>query len=89
MKLRFDNEAMRAEVMKYVSAGMPIENAKRIMEDSGFKCEDSFFTGPPCVRCSAVSGTHGIFLADEVFVLLYHEAGKVTDIKVDCHTVGP
>src|SRR5262245_8262463 len=32
MKLHFDNEAMHAEVLKYLSVGMPIENARRIME---------------------------------------------------------
>src|SRR5262249_7895482 len=33
MKLHFDNQAMREELLKYVSIGMPIENAKRFMED--------------------------------------------------------
>src|SRR5438128_9209704 len=49
MKLHFDNEAMREEVLKYVSIGMPIENAKRIMQDSAFRCEDAWFFGPSCL----------------------------------------
>jgi hypothetical protein len=88
MKHHFQQDAMRAEVLKYLSPGMPIENAERIMKDSGFKCEDSWCAGSQVLRCSAVYATH--FLMDnEIHVLLYHEAGKLTDVKVDCFSVGP
>jgi hypothetical protein len=51
MKLHFEKDAMRAEVLRYLSPEMPIDNAKRIMEDSGFKCDDSWFAGPQALRC--------------------------------------
>lgn len=89
MKLHFENEAMRAEILKYLSVGMPIENAKRIMEDSGFKCQEGWFSGPAYLHCSAVYGTHHLLIADEIRVRLYHEAGKLSGIRVDCHSVGP
>jgi hypothetical protein len=88
MKLYFEEEAMRAEVLKYVSAGMPIDNARRIMEDSGFKCEDNYVRGPGCLSCRAVYDTH-FLLADEISVSIEHESGKVIDVKVDCYCVGP
>jgi hypothetical protein len=88
MQLHFDKEEMRAEVLKYLCVGMPVENAKRIMEDSGFECEESDFDGPSFLRCSAVYKSH-LLLGDEIFVDVYHESGVVTDIKVNCHCVGP
>jgi hypothetical protein len=89
MKLQFDSEAMRVEVLKYLSIGMPIENAKRIMEDSGFKCHDSWWVADPsCVDCLAVYAAHFMF-SDEIRVFVYHEAGHVTDIKVECYSIGP
>jgi hypothetical protein len=88
MKLQLEEDAMRAEVLKYLSPGMPIENAKRIMEDSGFKCEDSWSGGSRVLLCSAVYATH-FMMADEINVLLHHESGKLTNVKVDCFSVGP
>jgi hypothetical protein len=88
MKLQFEKDAMRAEVLKYISTGMPIDNAKRIMEDSGFTCSDSCSAEPQALQCTAVYATH-FLMADEIYVLLYHEAGKLRDVKVDCYSVGP
>jgi hypothetical protein len=89
MQLRFDNDAMRFEVLKYLSIGMPIENAKRIMEESGFKCHDSWFEGPSCLNCVAVYRMHHLFISDQIHVSLFHESGQVSDIKVDCHSESP
>jgi hypothetical protein len=88
MKLRFDDDGMREEVLRYLSAGMPIENAKRIMEDSGFKCENSLLAGSACLHCSTIYRTH-LITSDEIDVCLSHESGKVTAIRVDCHSIGP
>jgi hypothetical protein len=88
MKIPFDREAMRAEVLKYLSPGMPIANAQRIMEDSGFRCEDCLLVNPPCLRCWTVQAQH-FWVADEINVFLDHEDGKLTDIEVDCSSVGP
>lgn len=89
MKLCFDNATMRMEILKYLSPGMPIENARRIMEDSGFKFEDAFATSPPCLHCWTVYPNHSLWVSDEIHVDLYHESGKLTEISIDCHSVGP
>jgi len=82
---------MRAEVLKYLSPGMPIENARRIMEDSGFKCEDSWDQTPSCLWCSATYAPATLFswCADIIYVDIHHESGKVTDVTVDCDCLGP
>jgi hypothetical protein len=38
MKLYSDEEAMRAEVLRYVAPGTPVEEARKTMEAHGFKC---------------------------------------------------
>ncbi|MBI3824134.1 MAG: hypothetical protein HY289_15810 [Planctomycetes bacterium] len=86
MKLHFDKETMHAEVLKYLSPEMPIENAKRIMEDSGFKSFLYQETGS--VRYSAVYG-RGFLSVHEIGVVLSHESGKLKEIKVDCLTISP
>lgn len=88
MQLHFDAAAMRAEVLKYLSVGMPIENAKRILEDSGFQCPSFAFGGASSLQYRAIYQTHG-FVADEIWVAMDYESGVVTDIKVDCISVGP
>src|SRR5689334_21343042 len=53
MKLQFEEDAMRAEVLKYVTIGMPLEQAKQVMEANGFQCE-------PWWHDSETSEKHGI-----------------------------
>jgi hypothetical protein len=90
VKSHFDNQAMREEVLKHLSIGMPIETAKRIMEDSGFKCENiTLLSGPSCVRCLAVFRTHHLFISDEIQILLYNGGGKLSSIEVDCRSISP
>ena len=38
MELYLDENAMKAEVLRYVAVGMPIDEAKKVMETHGFKC---------------------------------------------------
>jgi hypothetical protein len=38
MELHLDEREMAAEVLKYVQMGMPVDDAKRVMEAQGFKC---------------------------------------------------
>jgi hypothetical protein len=89
MKLYFDNQTMREEVLSYLSLGMPIGSAQQIMEDSGFKCDGGFFSNGSHLRCIAVYRTHHLFIADQIHVLLYHEDGRLSGIEVDCHSIGP
>jgi hypothetical protein len=89
MKRYFDNQAMREEILNYLALGMPIENAKQIMEASGFQCEDGFLWNPSCLRCVAVYRAHHLFISDEIHVLFHHDAGKLSGIEVDCHSISP
>jgi hypothetical protein len=88
MKLLNDDNAMRVEVLKYLSPGMPMENAKRIMEDSGFQCEE-ISTEAASMQCTAVVSINHPFCHDEVYVRLGQEAGKLTTVSVKCYGVGP
>ena len=87
MKLVYDEEKMKEEVLHYLSIGMPIANAKRIMKDSGFDC-DTFSFSSDCVTCHVYYESH-FNTADEIFVRLYHEDGKLTDVQVNCQCIGP
>src|SRR5262249_14628925 len=49
---------LRAEILKNLSFRMPIENARRIMQDSGFKCHGE---RPGYLHCVAAYGTHHLF----------------------------
>jgi hypothetical protein len=96
MRLVYDNDAMSAEVLKYLSVGMPIENAKRVMEANGFECEYSLYAGglepsdheTPCLRCRIWFGIH-FLVEDDIDVWVYYEAGCVKDVRVDCLSIGP
>jgi hypothetical protein len=91
IKLYFDNEAMRDEILKYVSIGMPIETAKRIMEDNGFRFADNRFTGLNNHYFShghVIYGIHRLFVSDEIHVFLEDDGGKLASIEVDCRTAG-
>lgn len=92
----FDNEAMREEVLKYLSVGMPIENAVRIMQASGFECKEFDWMGDPKdtpIQCHAWGPPIESFLGStlvgrEMFVSLHHEGGKLTKVEVRCQCVG-
>jgi hypothetical protein len=97
MTLCFDHDAMQEEVWKYLCVGMPIENARRIMADSGFTVEESAgrptFSveelpfAEPHVTCRATAATH-FLTSDEIEVVLFHQSGKLTTIRVYCRSVG-
>lgn len=89
MKLYFDDQEMREELLKYLAIGTPMETAKRIMEESTFKCEEYLFARPSYLHCSAIYRTRSLFFTDEIQVLLYHEAGRLSNIEVHCRSFGP
>jgi len=97
MKRYFDNAKMEAEVRKYISEGMPVNQAKQIMEDSGFKCEErvSWINKPPALRCTGIyprswaERWNAFLMADVIDVYLSHEAGIVKGIEVTCWSDGP
>jgi len=100
MKVCPDTATMKAEIGKFISVGMPVRQAKQIMEVNGFQCHDydDLSDPPSLLRCSAIyhpwSGllNHPVeffFCADEILVLLEYQSGTITKVTVDCHYVGP
>jgi hypothetical protein len=87
MKKYHDKEQMEAEVKKYISIGMPLEEAKRIMEESGFRCSEDWCE-PPCLSCLASTPVN-FLMVDEISIRLYHEKGVVTGLEVLCYGLGP
>ena len=96
MKLYLDDDAMKAEVLQYVRPGMPVEEARELMEKNGFQCYygrdknplvvamDREF-GMFCLLCSRYkqrSWWDRLFLSDEIRVYIVFEQGQVTDIRV-------
>jgi hypothetical protein len=86
MKLVYDNAGMKEETLRYLSLGMPIDNASRIMKDSGFDC-DTYNLEPDRIRCHAVYKAQ-LMTADEIWVELLQKDGKLIDIQVRCQMIG-
>ena len=87
IKLSFDKSAMEKELSKRLAVGMPIDRAKTLMEDAGFTCRE-WKSDPPAIHCTAVA-ERGLITLNQVGVRLQHDSGKLTDVKVECATVGP
>jgi len=87
MELHLDDEDMLVEVKRFLSLGMPIDNAKRIMQQNGFQCQERNH-GAAQLNCWAVYKTH-FLRSDEIHILLSHESGLLNEIKVECYSVGP
>ena len=88
MKLYFNDDQMREEVLRYLSIGMPIENARRIMQDSGFDC-DTFWSRSEYVCDIWYEPKLFSWVNDKICVKLHHSDGKLTDVVVECSTIGP
>jgi hypothetical protein len=98
MTLHTDEKEMRAEVLRHLSIGMPIEEAKKIMDNHGFKCQygkgsskDSIWFADPEAEvmglfCSKFvpqrTWWERFFFSDEIHVRIPIEDGKVKDIVV-------
>lgn len=89
MKHHFDKAAMRDEILKYLSPGMPIENAKRIMTDSGFQFVTHEAKEAERLRFTRHHRQHPVFISDDIDVELYHRDGTLTEIGVKGWSVGP
>jgi hypothetical protein len=74
-----------APVLKYVPLGSSIEEAKKVMESHGFDCSGS---DEDALVCKA-SRNRGLMMAEVIRVILYHEAGKITNVKVGTYLDGP
>ena len=86
MKLSHNQEAMKEEVMKHLSIGMPIEEAAQIMKDNGFKVGNGSPHDEPHLSCYAVYHDWSLtFGTKEINISLFHETGKLTRVQVQCY----
>jgi hypothetical protein len=100
MPLHLDEAEMKAEVLRQVRPGMPIEEAKREMERHCFACkyeaDESTFSQEQAVQgrqlvCSRFKPQsvwwHNFFVSDEVRVVISIEAEAVKEVTVRCINV--
>ena len=90
MELKFDNEAMSEELKKYLSIDMPIDNAKRILEERGFEffSWSRFWFADQGLHFHITYKQH-LLIRDEINVSLYHEGGLLKSVNVTCESIGP
>src|SRR5947209_3748717 len=76
MKLYTNEDTMKAEVLKFVSVGMPIDEAQAVMEKKGFKCHygREWFHGEPAqsvfgLICLATTPESSWVFSDEIMVI--------------------
>jgi hypothetical protein len=77
-----------APVLKYIPLGTPIEQAKTLMKAHGFRCSSDEKDSNSYLEFVA-SKNDGFMMAWVIRVLFYHQAGKVTDVKVLSYLDGP
>jgi hypothetical protein len=93
MELTTDEAAMKAIVQQHIFVGMPVEDAKVIMQAHGFECsfeehhcwmanEDKSITGP-CLVCSRYMPNSTFVISNEIKVYLLVKEGKITDLRVE------
>jgi hypothetical protein len=93
----FDRAIMDVEIRKFISEGMPIEEAKQIMEKNGFSCQDVNFNDyeKPHIGCETSCPRpwrwclNDLIMSDKINVELFYERGVVIEIYTWCYTLGP
>lgn len=88
----FDHEAMEGEVLKFVPVGTPLEQARKIMTDNGFRCEEvNCDLGLPYLRCYALYKPATLFdpVAQEIWCQLRYESGAIKKVEVHCVESAP
>jgi len=83
-----DQKAMQAKVLKWVSRGMPIEQARRIMEDKGFRCSECSYSDLHYLNCIAEIPRDNLQI-DTIDIAIYYVSGHVIDVKTICSSTGP
>jgi len=94
MPLYLDEARMQAEILKHIQVGMPVSDAKKVMERHGFECRvdeasksfTPYFDTPTYLRCARIrpqdNPTHQGIVLDEIIVHMSIEAGKIKAINV-------
>jgi hypothetical protein len=88
--LHVDETAMKAEVLRHVPVGTPVEDAERIMSSSGFDC--TYFSpggdDPPLLFCDVYQKEDWL-VSRRWMVSFYCNDGKVTRVDVSTGLIGP
>ena len=83
-----DATAMKAEVAQHIPIGTAVEEAKAIMEESGFECSYSIgYNESPCLYCIRTRSM-GLLVVRQWKVYIYHDGSAVTDIVASYGVVG-
>jgi hypothetical protein len=98
MGLSLDTQEMKAEVLRHVGIGTPVEQAKKVMESHGFECRydndlrEVFAADGPAeagiyLICSKSKPQErwldNLFMSDEIEVYFSFKDGKVSDVRVE------
>jgi hypothetical protein len=91
LKMTTDATAMRSEVLRFISIGMRVEDAKEIMEKHGFACafeeekgfmQDDAVSGKLCLVCSKYPPESKWIHFDKMVVYALFEGGVIKDIVI-------
>jgi hypothetical protein len=91
MKMSCNEAEMRSEVFRFISVGLPIEEAKEIMEKHGFDCsferewgtiQKDAASGQFCLVCSKYTPESTWVASNKIYVYALFEGGAVTDIVI-------
>ena len=99
MLLLTDDEAMKEEVLRYITPGMSVKEARAVMEQNDFKCSfRNYAPGErPYLACKAIIAQTSSWqsllksagVASVVEVRLFYDTKGVSDILVRHYTDGP
>jgi hypothetical protein len=87
MPLFDDPEAMKQEVLKHISLGMPLDRARVIMQSYGFFCENR--AAKRELACYAKKKSGALSSSQYRVWIRSDEQGRVSDIQVNCFGEGP
>lgn len=77
-----------AVVLKEIPVGMPVDQARAIMEGHGFECSQHTEEGSSYLLCQAYQRT-SILTGTRIDVNIFHQASRVTGAKVSTRYDGP
>jgi hypothetical protein len=96
MHLYLDENEMKAEILRHIAVGSPIEEAKRVMETNGFTCKyerdlfgelhahaDPARRGEVYLICSKYTPQSSWITSDQIKVFISFSDHKVQDVRVD------
>jgi hypothetical protein len=91
MKWYFDKEAMKAEILEFIPIGMPLDDAKKVIEKNGFSPSVWHEKGSQCLLYMASYKGMTLFdwSAQWIWCFLYYEKGSIKKVEVYCVSYAP